>query len=343
MTRWLNRFFFLFVALGISHALTAQTSLLDSVIKADSLKKLVYILAADSFCGRYTGTTHATDAADFIAGEFKKAGVETIAGNREYFMTFPFMSESEKGEGLNVMGMLPGRSKSKELIIFSAHYDHAGTKSNVRYVLPITTRRDSNDTIYNGANDNASGVSGLIALARYFGMLKNNERTILFIAFAGEEEGLAGSRALAQTINAKNVKAMINMDMIGRGITDSSRDAYITGSDLSDLQAILNNQLFENAPKVYGKKFFKDDPFTKQALFSRSDNYWFANRSICAHTIMVSSPVDRYFHSVNDEADKLNYPLMTRVVKAIALGCTGLVNGTQTPSSIDKDHIPPSL
>jgi Zn-dependent M28 family amino/carboxypeptidase len=323
--------------MGLTNILVAQSSLIDSIIRIDSIKHLVQVLSSDSFQGRYTGTIYATRAANFIAGEFQKAGIEPVSGNKDYFIPFTYMYDTRKGEGLNVMGVLPG--KSKEMIIFSAHYDHAGTRSNNHHRLPILMRSERRDSIYNGANDNASGVSALIALARYYGQLKNNERTILFIAFAGEEQGLAGSKSMAQSINTKNVKAMINIEMIGRGTSDSARDAFITGGKLSDLQAILNNEVFETAPALYGKNFFKNDPYLKQELFSRSDNYWFAIRSIPAHTIFASSPNDPYFHTVNDEADKLNYTLMTKVIKALALASTGLINGSKSPTSIDKDQI----
>lgn len=81
----------------------------------------------------------------------------------------------------------------------------------------------------------------------------------------------------------------------------------------------------------YGKRYFRGDPFPEENLFARSDNYPFSRRNIIAHTIMTSSPTDPYYHSLNDEWDKLDYNFMTEVVKAIALGATGLVDGSDKP------------
>ncbi len=82
---------------------------------------------------------------------------------------------------LNVIGVLEGKFKRSEAIIFCAHYDHVGIE---------------NREVYNGANDNASGVTALIVLAEYFSKRKDNERTIIFCGFSGEELGLFGSSAL---------------------------------------------------------------------------------------------------------------------------------------------------
>ena len=84
----------------------------------------------------------------------------------------------------NIVGMLPGKSKPGELILFSAHYDHEG----------VFDRGKKKDSILNGANDNASGTTALLMLAKYFAQKNDNERTILFCAFAGEELGLLGSK-----------------------------------------------------------------------------------------------------------------------------------------------------
>jgi len=302
---------------------SAQSFSVDSVITPASLKELVQTLAADSFQGRLAGTKEAVKAAYFIADEFKKAGALPVAGNDGYFMSF----YTRAGAIANVIAALPGHDKAKELVIFSAHYDHLGTESSTPY---HTTQRDSKekDEIYNGANDNASGTSALIDLARYYAK-QRNERTLIFIAFSGEEEGLLGSNKIAFSFDPKVVAAMINMDMIGRPISPDKKYPYITGDDQSNLRSILNKQLFKKAPQ-YGKAWFHEDRFTDDHLFARSDNYPFALRGIAAHTIMTSSPTDMYYHSLHDEWDKLDYDFLAKVVKAIALACSGLTEGTDT-------------
>jgi len=309
---------------------TAQSNV-DSLITPSSLKEIVQALAADSFQGRLTGSKEAVQAAHFIADEFKKGGALPVAGNDGYFM----LSRIKYGvpSPVNVVAAIPGRSKAKELVLFSAHYDHIGTTSSSLFRSGKISEKgnpEAGDEIYNGANDNASGISGLIHLARYFDKLKNNERTLLFIAFSGEELGLMGSEKMASSFDPKVIKAMINMDMIGRPLSNNRKYPYLTGSEKSNLRELLNKKLYELAP-VYGKKYFGIDAFPDENLFKRSDNYPFAARGVAAHTIMTSSPNDMYYHSLNDEWETLDYLFMADVVKAIALACTGLVDGTDTP------------
>lgn len=307
---------------------TAQSTSIDSIITPSSLKEVVQTLAADSFQGRFTGTIQASRAALFISDAFKNAGALPIAGNDGYIMPYTIY---EKITAFNVVAALPGKSKAQELVIFSAHYDHIGTRNHTISVrMPERGRPEKGDNIYNGANDNASGISGLIHLARYYAQQPNNERTLIFIAFSGEEEGLLGSKHLATAFDPKVVTAMINMDMIGRPISDSRRYPYMTGIEWSNLQKLLNKKLFELAPH-YGENYFRSDIFTGEKLYSRSDNYPFARQGIIAHSIMTSSPTDPYYHSLNDEWETLDYPFMAEVVKAIALATTGLVNGSDTP------------
>lgn len=293
----------------------------------DTLKHWVSALADDSMQGRFTGSPGAMKAADLITNEFRRAGLYPLAGNDGYFMS----AGTNWG---NVMGALKGRSKPGQVIIFSAHYDHIGTISTDPYPgMGGRAYVEPGDTIYNGANDDASGVSAVLALANYFAEQGDNERTLLFIAFAGEEQVMLGSGYLASLMEADSIVAMINIEMIGRG-NQGAVNPYITGKQYSDLQKILNKNLHVADPKKYGRSFFKDDLTAEQGLFMRSDNYPFALKKVPAHTIMVTSPYDEYYHNLNDEADMLDYKLMSRVVTAIALSVKGLVNGTDTPSRI---------
>jgi Zn-dependent M28 family amino/carboxypeptidase len=177
-------------------------------------------------------------------------------------------------------------------------------------------------------------VAALITLAHYFGRLGSNERTLLFIAFSGEELGLLGSQVIASSVLADSIIAVVNIEMIGRGLSRGKKRAYVTGPYFSDLQKILNKKLREISPELFGKKFFYNDPFHDEKLFYRSDNYSFAKRGIPAHTIMASSPEDPYYHSPDDEISTLDIDLMAHLIKAIALSCSGLVSGIDTPSRI---------
>ncbi|AEW01962.1 hypothetical protein A4D02_08115 [Niastella koreensis] len=338
---------FLIISLCCQAAIgKAQSVSIDSIITVSSLKALVQTLAADSFQGRLSGTKKATEAATFVSEEFKNAGIMPLLENKDYLLPYQLPAEI-KYWGLaqpvfnfqpptqlvayNVIGVLPGTSKAKEVIVFSAHLDHIGTKKySIHYQLSEKGNPEETDDIYNGANDNASGISGLIHLARYFAQRPNRERTILFIAFSGEEEGLLGSKELVKRLDTKAIKAVINMDMIGRPIAADKKYPYITGDKHSNLIKLLNEKLIELAP-TYGSNFFKGDPFPKDHLYMRSDNYSFARENIPAHTIMCTSPHDMFYHSLNDEVETLDYPFMAEVVKAIALAAEGLVNGSDTP------------
>lgn len=323
----------------VAQPLYSQDSLLDAVINKASLEQLVGTLASDSFEGRFTGSFHAGKAAEFIANEFQNAGLLPVEGNEGYFMRFYGIGNSQVG--INVVAALKGTTRPEEVVIFCAHYDHVGTRStnpHPSFASGYVGRRG--DTIYNGANDNASGTAAVIGLARYFGQIKNNERTILFIAFAGEELGLLGSKAMASVVTPTAITAVVNIEMIGRARSRKKRNPYITGSNLSNFQKLINKRLFEANPEHYGKKFFSDDNYSSQNLFQRSDNYWFAERGIPSHTILATSPTDKYYHSQGDETSTLDFDLMGNIVKAIAMGCTNLVNGVDTPTRITRTSLP---
>lgn len=323
-----GKFFFLIIINFSSVNLFSQFSTADSIFRPDSLRAIIEFLAANSLQGRLNGSDGCKKAAIFIAKEFKQAGLKPIEGDSGFFMPV----NSKWG---NVVGAIAGKSKPEEVIIFSAHYDHIGTISTNPY--PFTKEKiitAIGDTIYNGANDDASGVSAVISLAKYFVKQNNNERTLIFVAFAGEELGDIGSAYFASLTNPILVKAVINIEMIGRKDFGDDRP-YMTGSELSDLYEILNKQLFEEDKAYYKRHFILRDPFPGEQLFMRSDNYPFAKLGIPAHTIMTTPPTDEYYHSLGDEASTLDYSLISRITKAIAIGCRSLVTGKDTPRRIN--------
>ena len=326
--KWLKIFIIIFELLPFRNSF-AQTHI-DSTelfFHPDSLRTIVEFLASDSLEGRLTGSSGCLKAAAFIAIEFQKAGLKPIAGLDGFFVPV------NNGWG-NVVGGIQGRSKSDEVIIFSAHYDHVGTlKTNPYPNRGGNAAVRKGDTIYNGANDNASGISAIISLAKYFTKHKNNERTLLFVAFAGEEQGLKGSSHFVSYMEPSLIKAVINIEMIGRK-NGKDKWPYMTGSTLSDLYSILNQQLYYIEPKKYRRNFISKDRFANENLFERSDNYPFAKLGIPAHTIMTTAPTDLYYHSRSDEASTLDYEFMSNIIKAIAISCQGLIEGTITPTRI---------
>ena len=303
----------------------AQSSITDSIFHPDSLRHIVEVLAADNLKGRFTGTPESLKAAQFIAGEFKKAGLSPLAGNDGFFQEI-------KPGWFNVMAAIKGNTRPGQLIIFSAHYDHVGTiKTNPEATIG-SAEYEKGDSIYNGANDNASGVAAIIRLAKYFKSISDNERTLLFVAFTGEELGLLGSNYLADKMEADSIIAIINIEMIGRSEQRNPKP-FLTGSEFSDLRKLLNRDY-----QAYGnnseKEFFKIDPHIKSQLFIRSDNYPFALKGVPAHSVMLTPAEDKYYHNPGDETWTLDFEGMKKITLGIAYGVTGLIKGIDTPKRI---------
>ncbi|HET6722974.1 MAG TPA: M20/M25/M40 family metallo-hydrolase [Chitinophagaceae bacterium] len=319
--------FFISIQLSFSffEPVKGQASLPDSIFHPASFRHIIEVLSSDSLNGRFAGTAENHKAALFIADEFKKAGLGHVVGTDGFF-------QPVKPGWFNVIGAIKGKSKPGQVIIFSAHYDHVGTDSTNPF--PHDKFVADNDQIYNGANDNATGVAAVICLAKYFKALNNNERTLLFIAFTGEELGLLGSQFLADEFETDSIVAVINIEMIGRSEFKNPRP-YITGYEYSNLKKILNRnyQAFGDSSE---KEFFKGDPYFKSLLFIRSDNYPFALKGVPAHSIMLTSPTDKYYHHPDDEAWTLDYLKMKKIITGIAFGTIGLVKGIDTPARIKK-------
>lgn len=218
----------------------------------------------------------------------------------------------------NVVACLPGRSRPNEIVLFSAHYDHEGVYGR--------RRRDS---IMNGANDNASGTTALLQLATYFARKNNNERTLLFCAFAGEELGLKGSEDFMQYIEADEIIAGINLEMLGVPQYGRKR-VFITGESYSSLPDILREGLIKNSIRV------TREPDPEKNLFMRSDNFPLAQKGIPAHTIMASDDDDKCYHQPCDEVKRIDIPNLAAITRAIAKACGSLINGEETPTRVDR-------
>ena len=216
-----------------------------------------------------------------------------------------------------------------------------GTKSTTLIEIYLKkATQDPTDLIYNGANDNASGTAAMVLLGRYFVTLASNERTILIIAFSGEEFGLKSSYAFSSLIDPNSVKAVINIQMIGRGLYSNKHNPYITGEQFSDPDDILKNRLRkQRMDSGSWKIYFKKDPFIQENLFSRSDNYPFALKGIPANTLMVTAPTDNFYHSVNNEIEQLDFRNMSLIIKVIGISRSGLVIGKDTPARIDPKKL----
>jgi len=223
----------------------------------------------------------------------------------------------------NVVGVLPGKSKKDEYVIFSAHYDHLGIGEAV-----------NGDSIYNGANDDAAGTTAVILLAKYFRARNDNERTIIFTAFTAEESGGFGSNYFSKQLPPDKVKAMLNIEMIGTRSKWGANSAYITGYEKTDLGKILQKNL-------QGTGFtFYPDPYPDQQLFYRSDNATLARLGVPAHTISTSKMDNEpNYHKPSDQVETLDIKNMAMIIKSIALSAGTIIGGVDTPTRVNTDEL----
>jgi Peptidase family M28 len=240
--------------------------------------------------------------------------------------TFSIQAEHQINEMKlsNVVGILPGKSKKDEYVIFSAHYDHLG----------IGRPNKDMDSIFNGANDDASGTTAVILLANYFKQLANNERTLVFAAFTAEESGGYGSQYFSRQLDPAKVMAMFNIEMIGTESKWGTNSAFITGYERTDMGKILEKNL-------EGSKFkFYPDPYPQQQLFFRSDNATLARLGVPAHTISTSKmDSEKYYHTQDDEIETLDMKNMAEIIKAIAISSASIVAGKDSPTRVDVGQL----
>jgi hypothetical protein len=222
----------------------------------------------------------------------------------------------------NVGGMIPGKRKN-EYVLFSAHYDHIGI------LRPV-----NGDSIANGANDDASGTTAVVSLAKHFSKGKKPERTLLFVCFTAEEIGGYGSTYFSKQVNPDEIVAMFNIEMIGKPAADGPNSAWITGFDKSDFGTLLQKSTEGTSFKFYA------DPYPDQNLFYRSDNATLARLGVPAHTISTTPiDVDKDYHQVTDEFETIHIPHMTHTIRAIARAAVGIISGKDTPSRVDKSLV----
>ena len=223
----------------------------------------------------------------------------------------------------NVVGILPGKSKKDEYVIFSGHYDHIGVGKPVE-----------GDSIFNGANDDAAGTTAVIMLAKYFKELANNERTIVFAAFTAEEVGGFGSQYFSRQFDPLKVMAMFNIEMIGTESKWGRNSAYITGYERTDMGAIMQKNL-------EGTGFtFHPDPYPQQQLFYRSDNATLARLGVPAHTISTAKmDGEPHYHKVSDHIETLDMENMSMIIKSIALASRSIVAGKDSPSRVKVEDL----
>jgi hypothetical protein len=287
-------------------------------ISEKNIRKHITYLASDKLEGRGTGTRGAELAANYIADNFKKYGLEPyghLCGKEEkdrkntYFFSYTFKYSPDKNDtdaskkversGTNVVGYLDNGAENT--IVIGAHYDHLGLGHD-------HNSRDANPEgkIHNGADDNASGSAGVMELARYFSTNKVKEKyNFLFVCFSGEELGLFGSKKYCEnpTIDLSKVDCMINMDMIGR-LGDSTNKLVIYGVGTAP----------DFVPIIDG---IKTDMTIKKdsAGIGPSDQTSFYLKNIPVLHFFTGQHSD--YHKPSDDADKINYPGEVKVLNYV--------------------------
>jgi hypothetical protein len=263
-------------------------------IDESKIRQHIKILSSDSLNGRGTGSEGERMAASYIESQFKKIKLEPKGEGKNYRQSFPFKGgvhgTGTEGTANNLVAYLDNHAA--QTIIIGAHYDHLGLGEN-------GSSLDANPQgkIHNGADDNASGVAGLIELARHFVKNKKKEKyNFLFIAFSGEELGLFGSKYFTEhpTIDLSTVNYMINLDMVGR-LDPATKALAVSGTGTSPV--------WENEIKKLSSDELKIK--TDSAGVGPSDHTSFYLKNIPVLHFFTGSHSD--YHKPSDDWQKINY------------------------------------
>lgn len=286
-------------------------------VKESEVSDFLKYLSSDELEGRETGTKGIEKAAVFLEDFLKKNNV------KPYFASYRDTLTNFKSPAFNVVGVLEGTDPKlkKEFVVLSAHYDHIGIE-----------KKDQADKINNGANDDASGVTAVAEMAKYFAETKSNKRSILIVFFAGEEKGLLGSKSLVEKLKKKdfNLYAQLNIEMIG---VPMKRDylAYITGFDKSNMAQKINEYTGKNTIGFLPKE-------AEYQLFYRSDNYSFfqAFNKPCQSISTFDFENFDFYHHVSDEFKVMDIPHITSFIQEFLPAVTQISTSATQEITMNK-------
>ncbi len=285
----------LFLA-GCKSTQVATSSQSKVEISLADTERIISELSSDKMEGREFGTAGYNRAADWVVKYLTDAGVKPFF--KEYQDTVTISGKKTA----NIVGLIGSRDDSKEYILLGAHLDHIGK---------IKSKTDS---VYNGANDNASGVTAVLQIARYLQKTKP-DASIIVALFTAEESGLLGAEYLARRMKKADIKIryMINFEMIGKTMSIGEDKVYITGFDKSDFAQVANQLL--NSPFVH---YLPEE--LSFDLFRRSDNYPFYEvYGVPCHTISTFDFKNyNYYHELKDEVKELDLKNMNAVINISA-------------------------
>lgn len=273
---------------------------IEAQISTENLEKHVYYLASDEMKGRQSGSKELKKAGRYIKRHFKKYGLEP-KGEKCFWQPFEakihrVVVKDSIRKAKNIIGFLD--NKAEKTIVIGAHYDHIGYGDLGNSLDSLNIGQ-----IHNGADDNASGVAGLLELARYYSQNQIVEKyNILFIAFAAEELGLLGSKYFVNnsTIPLDEIHWMLNMDMIGRYNPDHGLSiiGYGTGSSFPEI--------FEGIETDINYTKNKDGR-------GGSDQTSFYDKEIPVLFFHTGGHPD--YHKTGDDAHKIDYKSLTSVLE----------------------------
>jgi Zn-dependent M28 family amino/carboxypeptidase len=308
--------FGLAVALLLTQGLAASLPSLSGNLKAH-----VAFLAADELEGRATPSRGLDVAAAYIAAQFRGIGLEAPVDG-SYFQVGPARTRDPEAGATsrNVIGLIRGTDPALRdtYVLVTAHYDHLGVRGS-----------GEGARIYNGANDNASGVAGIIEIARALAQ-DPPRRSVAFIAFYGEETGFQGSRHYVRNpvFPLRDTVAVVNLEMIG--IPDHPdgpllNRVALTGHDYSEVGEIV-----ASAARAEGGDAVVDPRFS-EAFFARSDNFPFAQAGVPAHSVSATTHMPPTYHQPTDTWDTLDYDNMALATRLILAGTRALANRPDAP------------
>jgi len=289
----------LFFVVTILSSCATKTTTLDEVqkfIQLEETRDILFTLASDEMKGRETTSGGYQLAANFVTNFFEENGIEP------FYPAYKDSLQTKEVWSYNLVGRIGSFDNEKPTILIGAHLDHIGVNE-----------QNQEDPIFNGANDNATGSTAVLQIAKFLATKQWNQN-ILVALFADEEKGLRGAAHLAERLKEEGISLayMVNFEMLGATLTTGENQVYMTGYNLSDMPQIMN---------AYAPKFVQFLPEAKQYnLFRRSDNYSFYKiHNIPAQTLSTFDFKNYdFYHKAGDEAEKLDVANMNRVISTSA-------------------------
>ena len=287
-----------FVVILLSSCATKTTTLdeVQKFIQVEETKDILFTLASDEMKGRESSSGGYQLATDFVTNFFEENGIEP------FYPAYKDSLQTKDVWSYNLVGRIGSFDNEKPTILIGAHLDHIGVNEE-----------NQKDSIFNGANDNASGSTAVLQIAEFLATKEWNQNIIVAL-FADEEKGLRGAAHLAERLMEEGVSLvyMVNFEMLGATLTTGENQVYMTGYNLSDMPEKMN---------TYAPEFVQFLPEAKQYnLFRRSDNYSFYKiHNIPAQTVSTFDFKNYdYYHKAGDEAEKLDVANMNRVISTSA-------------------------